>query len=620
MNGGDRSDGGSRLTVFSRRKLIHSMAATGLMFAATPAFAKQNPDLKKKSCPDRKSPEKVGKGGAPKKPPIVIGKRADDIESFDPHESVSSSAAEIIGNLYETLVVWNPETRAVEPNRRLVSSCVPSADALSWTFVLEAGRKFASGNPITAEDVVFSLERLFKINGAEANILGPLGLVVGRDNSPFRVVDGKVNIVLPPGAHSRLLLPCLTASVCSVIDKRLLESNYAEDPLWSEAVATSRAVGATTTLHDSGRTWLKFNSAGSGPFKISEIVACNAPESAEDAKKGGPVPRNDEIVLQANKFYPGNSEQTRSIVVRSIPDPVEQKRQLDRQDVQVAWNLSFPYKTDDKSLTKEPAANLLLLCMNVEEEAGHLGSADVRQAIRCAISVQGLAEDLNSERWSAQHEFCPSVLCKSMGALAGDSLGTNSPFDPKAARTFLNQARIKNRIELTIDHIAGNPRSHVATLLANQLDALADKPGAAGFRIRLRPSTGQAFLNRLQQRKYQLALLSWNADYPDPHSNAYAFCANSEIENRNSASQDRTMAWYCRWFDRAIADDVKAAGAETNWEERRKKYKEIQVKLQAAGPFAFLLEEKRIVATRTNGPKIRIGMLDSFTRYPTQNN
>jgi peptide/nickel transport system substrate-binding protein len=377
------------------------MAAAGFVFSAPPAFAKKNP------CPDRKAPEKNPDKKQPdRKPPIVIGKRVDDIESFDPHESVSSSAAEIIGNLYETLAIWNPDKKVAEPNRRLLLSCAQSADLLDWTFVLERNLKFASGNEIMAEDVVSSFKRLFVVNGAAASILGPLGPVFGQPTSPFRVVDGNVRITLPPGAPGRLLLPCLTASVCSVIDMQLLQAHYAVDPLWAEAAATVPSAGATTTAHDYGRTWLKLNSAGSGPFKIAEIDVCDAPETPEIAQKGEPVVRDDEIVLRANSNYPGNSDRTRSVIVRGIADPAEQKRQLDHQDIQLAWNLSFPQRTEAKSPATIPepkpeptkAGNLLMLCMNVGNEDAHLNSESVRQAIRSAIDVKKLANELNSCR------------------------------------------------------------------------------------------------------------------------------------------------------------------------------------------------------------------------------
>jgi peptide/nickel transport system substrate-binding protein len=588
MNGADSRVGGRVLTRFSRRELIHTIAATGMVFAAPPSWAaKQAPPAGKLS-------------------PIVIGKRVDDIESFDPHESVSSSAAEIIGNLYQTLVVWNPATKKVEPDLGLAASYTSSADGLTWTFVLKSGRLFASGNRVTAEDVVFSLERIFEINGAAATILGPLGLTVGEGNTPFKVVDGNVTITLSPDAPNRLLLPCLTASVCSVIDKRLLTAHYVENPPGPEAVAGTPAVGATPTLHDSGRAWLRLNSAGSGPFKIAEIVVRNAPERPEDIDKRQPVPRNDEIILEANANYPGYSVRTRPVVVRSIADPVKQKKQLDDNEVQVAWNLEFPGGVNDKSLvtTSAPAANLLLLCMNVGDTAAHLDCEDVRRAIRCAIDVQKLATDLKSQRWSPQHEFCPSVLRK----------GSSAPlFSQDEARRLLTKAGIKTRLELTIDHMSGNPRSHAATLLADQLDAV-------GFGIKLRPSTGRVFLDRLNKRQYQLALLTWDADYPDPQSNAHAFCVNSQTENRKDVSQDRTMAWFCRWFDDEVVAAAKAAAAETDEALRRTEYDNIQNKLLEKGPYAFLLEETRIVATQKKGPKLTVGMIDSLTRYPIQTN
>jgi peptide/nickel transport system substrate-binding protein len=391
------------------------------------------------------------------------------------------------------------------------------------------------------------------------------------------------------------------------------------DPVWAEAAATVPSADASTATHDYGQTWLKLNSAGSGPFRIAEIDVCDAPETSEIAQKDEPVVRDDEIVLRANPNYPGNSDRTRSVIIRGVADPLEQKRQLDRQDIQVAWNLNLPRRTEAKppATIPEPkpeptkAGNLLLLCMNVGNEDAHLNSESVRQAVRCAIDVETLAKELNSYRWSAQHEFCPSALWQ--GAHAS-GLGTASPFKLDDVRGLLAKAKIKNRLELTIDHISGNSRSHVATLLANQL-------GAAGFRIKLQPcSSGGAFFNRLQRREYQLALLTWSADYPDPQSNAFTFCSNSAIENQNSVSQQRTLAWYCRWFDANALALAKEAGSLVDEIVRLDKYRGLQKRLQKAGPYAFLLEERRIVTVGQSGPAVKVGMLDSFTRFPTQTN
>ncbi|MGO7845266.1 ABC transporter substrate-binding protein, partial [Rhizobium johnstonii] len=59
---------------------------------------------------------------------------------------------------------WPPESWSV------------SDDGLTYTLKLKSGLKFASGNPITAEDVAYSLERAVKLDKSPAFILTQFGL------------------------------------------------------------------------------------------------------------------------------------------------------------------------------------------------------------------------------------------------------------------------------------------------------------------------------------------------------------------------------------------------------------------------------------------------------------
>lgn len=576
-----------------RRALLRSFVVTGAALAA-PVSAAVLP-----------------KKAALRKPPaaddrIVIGKRTDDIRSLDPHESVSSSAAEIIGNLYETLVVWDPVNKRFAPGLAIRWSTPDSG--LTWTFDLAPGRKFSSGNAVTSNDVAFSLQRIFTIENAPSAILAPLGVTAGNVKTVANMEQpeaGKFVINLPTGAPSRLLLHCLTASVCSVLDRRIVTQKCSTDPFWAAAAGPSGG-GTGSGLCDHGEGWLRFNSAGSGPFWVTNAV------------------RTDEIVLQRNCHH-GAAADTRPIVIRHIPDSRQQRRLLDTGEIHIARNLpdgSWPGDSrefgcnnscEDPAATGtgrprhqiqaqppagSPKANLLILCMNVRDDPkNQLRLPVVRQAIRLAIDVKSLAQDLNSKRWSPQAGFCPSVLRTS---------GNVPQFNRDHARELLGGAQF----ELTIDHVSGTPRAQVVQILAKQL-------AEVGIMLTPRALHGRQFFAGLTARQHQLALLSWNADYFDPHSNAHAFCVNSEIENRNSVSESRTMAWYCRWYDQVIADGVNAAAIEADDAERKKKYDEIEKQLLDRGPFAFLLEETDFAFARQNGPKLSLGIIDSFTRYPT---
>jgi peptide/nickel transport system substrate-binding protein len=63
---------------------------------------------------------------------------------------------------------------------RVAESWTVSPDGKTITFKVKQNKKFASGNPLTAEDVVFSLQRAVILDKSPAFILGQFGLT--KDN------------------------------------------------------------------------------------------------------------------------------------------------------------------------------------------------------------------------------------------------------------------------------------------------------------------------------------------------------------------------------------------------------------------------------------------------------
>jgi peptide/nickel transport system substrate-binding protein len=98
---------------------------------------------------------------------------------MDPGEPSSLAPAEVTGNTY---ACWYASTSATPPRSRgdLAESWTVSDDGLTYTFKLKPGLKFASGNPITAEDVAWSFERVVKLDKSPAFILTQFGLT--KDN------------------------------------------------------------------------------------------------------------------------------------------------------------------------------------------------------------------------------------------------------------------------------------------------------------------------------------------------------------------------------------------------------------------------------------------------------
>ncbi|MBP0651634.1 ABC transporter substrate-binding protein, partial [Mycobacterium tuberculosis] len=80
------------------------------------------------------------------------------IASLDPHEGFEAVAGEINTNIYQKLVranFANPD----QIDGEIAESWAMAPDGQALTLKIRKGLKFASGNPLTAEDCAFSLSR-----------------------------------------------------------------------------------------------------------------------------------------------------------------------------------------------------------------------------------------------------------------------------------------------------------------------------------------------------------------------------------------------------------------------------------------------------------------------------
>ncbi|KQQ86168.1 peptide ABC transporter substrate-binding protein [Aureimonas sp. Leaf324] len=91
---------------------------------------------------------------------LTIGVRAGP-DSIDPHWSTLGSQAETLRHVFDTLV-------GVDNNLQLqpaiATSWTPTGED-TWEFKIREGVKFHNGEPLTAEDVKFSIERIPQVTG-----------------------------------------------------------------------------------------------------------------------------------------------------------------------------------------------------------------------------------------------------------------------------------------------------------------------------------------------------------------------------------------------------------------------------------------------------------------------
>ena len=110
---------------------------------------------------------------------LVIG-HAESTDSLDPARGYTQTTGFVNHVTYETLVTF-PDEDASEIIPQLATEWSVSEDGLTYTFKLLEDVVFSSGNPLTADDVVFSFNRLKNIKGNPAFLADSIASVEAVD-------------------------------------------------------------------------------------------------------------------------------------------------------------------------------------------------------------------------------------------------------------------------------------------------------------------------------------------------------------------------------------------------------------------------------------------------------
>lgn len=96
-------------------------------------------------------------GDEPNAGGVLVAGQSAEPDRFDPHLSSAYSTFQVLENVYDTIVQPGPDL-TMEP--ALATEWTTSDDSLTWTFTLRDDVVFHNGRPLTAADVVYSLERI----------------------------------------------------------------------------------------------------------------------------------------------------------------------------------------------------------------------------------------------------------------------------------------------------------------------------------------------------------------------------------------------------------------------------------------------------------------------------
>ena len=164
-----------------------------------------------------------------------------DVQTMDPHGLFETMTLGFQRNIYEGLV-WRNRDMELKPG---LATAWENTAPDTWIFKLRQGVKFHNGNDFTADDVLFSVERI-NTEGSD------MKLIAGLIKEARKLDDHTVEIVTP------LPNPILPLQ---------FEIFYIMDKEWSEQHGT---VAATNVKGGDAGNHANINANGTGPYKVSE--------------------------------------------------------------------------------------------------------------------------------------------------------------------------------------------------------------------------------------------------------------------------------------------------------------------------------------------------------------
>ncbi len=475
---------------------------------------------------------RVGNGGEPK--------------SLDPQLVTGVIEDRLLSSMFEGLVNVNLDTMQAEPG--VASSWDLSADGLVYTFHLRPDGKWSNGDAVTAEDFVYSWQRmlspplaaeyaymLYMISGAEAFNTG---------------TEPDFNKVGIKAIDSHTLEVRLRAPAPYFL---VLQTHFSFYPVHR---ATIEKHGKTT---DRDTAWTRpGNHVSNGPYHLSAWTP------------------NKEIIVEKNPHYWGrDAVRLERIIYRPIQDPSAEERLFRAGELDVTYAMPNTkvetYRRDHPELLRtDPLISTEFIRFNTTRKP--FSDSRVRLAFAYAIDREAIAELVMKGGQRAATSFVPPDL----GGYAYGTHATNAEplishiFDKALARKLLAEAGYADGAgfpAVTMIYDTNDNNRRYCEALQNMWKT------HLGVDVQLQNMDGKSWLASMISLDYDLARSMWSADYPDA-SNFLEMFYSSSGNNRTGYSELE------------YESSVRRASLTADPAERNALFDDAERRLLAAAPIA----------------------------------
>jgi peptide/nickel transport system substrate-binding protein len=474
---------------------------------------------------------------------LIFALDHSDLITLDPAVAYEFGGILPVGNMYETMVSFNPGETELVPVLATSWDVADDGDMWKLTFTLDPNATFASGAPVTADDVLFSWGRAIDINKSPAFLLID---VCQMTKENITAVDaGVVELKLPKTVSPNVCLSVLTFTVAAVVEQAALEPNLGSDM---------------------GESWLNDHSAGSGPYVL------NAWE------------RSSTVTLDANpNWWGGDAPAMQRVILQNMLEPANRQAAIETGDADIIQDVGPEVAAalegnPDVALAK--GLSTLLVYASVNATMPPFDNPDARLALRYAINYDNIITLLGGNGELVQ-EIIPIGFAGHTG---------NNPFtqDLDKAKELFAKAGVTE--DATIPFIVATGTGPGGVEWATVAASIQADLAQIGVNLDIQQMQQSELLTKYRAQELPMLLMNWGPDFTDPDANGTPF-ANYEA---------KSLAWRNSWNDPQAIELSQQAAIELDPAKRIELYAQLTEYMQNNGPFAMLFQPTRVYGLRTN--------------------
>ncbi|MGK3372677.1 oligopeptide ABC transporter substrate-binding protein OppA [Citrobacter youngae] len=442
----------------------------------------------------------------------LVRNNGSEVQSLDPHKIEGVPESNISRDLFEGLLISDVDGKP-SPG---VADKWENKDFKVWTFHLRKDAKWSDGTPVTAQDFVYSWQRLANPNTASpyASYL-QYGHIVNIDD----IIAGKKPV---------------TDLGVKAIDDHTFEVTLSEPVpyFYKLLVHSSLSPVPKAVVEKFGEKWTQpANIVSNGSYKLKDWVV------------------NERIVLERNTHYWDNAKTIiNQVTYLPISSEVTDVNRYRSGEIDMTYN-NMPIELFQK-LKKEIPNEVHVdpyLCTyyyEINNQKAPFNDVRVRTALKLALDRDIIVNKVKNQGDLPAYSFTPPYT-DGAKLVEPEWFKWSQEKRNEEAKKLLAEAGFTAEKPLTFDLLYNTSDLHKKLAIA----AASIWKKNLGANVKLENQEWKTFLDTRHQGNYDVSRAGWCADYNEP---------TSFLNMVLSDSSNNTVHYKSPAFDKLIADTLKA--------------------------------------------------------------